>query len=102
MSDDTKAIAELARLSNMDAPHAILHYVYAPNSEIGASIAGELQLHGFGIEQRPSADGSNWLVIARHEAAPSAPEIASTRSLMEALAARAGGEYDGWEVEVRR
>jgi regulator of ribonuclease activity B len=102
VSDDTRAIAELIRLSDADAPHTILHYVYVPSSEVAALIAGELRLRGFRTEQRLGADGSSWLVLARHETVPSELHMASTRRFMETLVASVGGEYDGWEAEVRR
>ena len=102
MSDDSRAIAELAAVSDEDAAHTILHYIYVPNSEDAASIVGELRHRGFQTEERLGADGSNWLVLARQEAVPSESLMASTRRFMETLVASVGGEYDGWEAEVRR
>lgn len=100
MSDDRQAVAELASVSDADAPHLIIHYVYLPSSEAAASIAGELRNRGFDAEQRLGADGVNWLVLARHVAIPSEPLMASTRRFIETLVAQFGGEYDGWEAEV--
>jgi hypothetical protein len=102
MSGDSEAFAELAALSDAEAPHTILHYVYVPDAEVAASIAGELHLRGFRTEVRLGADGSNWLVLARHEGVPSEALMSSTRRFMEALVGDVGGEYDGWEAEVRR
>jgi hypothetical protein len=102
MSDDKQAVAELAAVSDADAPHLILHYVYLPSSEAAALIADELLNRGFNVERRLGADGVNWLVLARHVAVPSEALMASTRRSMETLVEKFGDEYDGWEAEVRR
>jgi regulator of RNase E activity RraB len=101
MSDDRQAVAELAAVSDEDAPHLILHYVYLASSETAASVASELRSRGFETEERLGADGVNWLVLARHVAVPSEACMAATRRLMETLVAKTGGEYDGWEADVR-
>lgn len=101
MSDDAHAIAELTAASDGDASHAILHYLYVPSSETAAVISEELRHRGYRTEERLGADGVNWLVLARHEAVPSEALMASTRRSMETLVDRVGGEYDGWEAEVR-
>jgi Regulator of ribonuclease activity B len=102
MGDDKRAIAELVAVSVGDAPHNILHYIYVRSSEAAASIADELRHNGFRTEERLSADAVNWLVLARQQAVPSEALMAATRRFMEALVAKVGGEYDGWEAEVRR
>jgi hypothetical protein len=101
MSNDGEAIAELAAVSDADAAHLILHYVYLPSSEAAAEVAGELRSRGFDTEERLGADGANWLVLARHVAVPSKDFMVATRLSMESLVAERGGEYDGWEVDVR-
>jgi regulator of RNase E activity RraB len=98
---DAHAIQGLVAVSDGDAVHRIFHYLYAPSSEAADKIAEELRQRGFGTEVRFSAYGKNWLVLAQHEAVPSAKLIASMRLLLETLAAKAGGEYDGWETEMR-
>jgi regulator of RNase E activity RraB len=101
MSNDKQAVVQLAAVSDADAPHLILHYVYLPNKEFAASLASELRSSGFDIEERLGADGVNWLVLARHVAVPTEALMAATRRTMEALVARFDGEYDGWEADVR-
>jgi hypothetical protein len=88
--------------ADLSAPRTILHYIYVPNRGSADSIANELRQRGFRIEQRLGADGENWLVLAIHEVIVSEALMGSTRRSMEALIARfGGGEYDGWEAEVR-
>jgi hypothetical protein len=100
MSDDARVIAELAAVSDADACHTILHYIYVPSSEAAAAVADELRHHGFHTESRLGADDVNWLVFARQKAVPSNALLATTRRLLETVVAKFGGEYDGWEAEV--
>ena len=102
MSNDEQAIAEIAAVSDGDAPHTILHYLYVPSSVAAAKIANELKHRGFCTEERLSGDGVNWLVLARHQAVPSKELMASICRSMKTLIANVGGEYDGWEADVRR
>jgi regulator of RNase E activity RraB len=99
--DDKQAVNELASVSDTDAPHVILHYVYLPNKEAAASVAQELRSSGYETEERLGADGADWLVLARHVAVPTGELMVSTRQTMETLVSRFGGEYDGWEADVR-
>jgi len=101
VSKDAEAIREIGAVSDSKAPHTILHYLYVPNGEVAAMIGDELKRCGFRTEERLGGDGVNWLVLASHEVVPSEELIASTRRLMEALVAKVGGEYDGWEADVR-
>lgn len=101
MSDDRQAVAELAVVSDAEAPHLILHYAYLPSNEAAAVAAAELRSFGFETEERLGADGVNWLVLARHVVVPSENLMVATRRSMEALTAKLGGEYDGWEADVR-
>ena len=100
MSDDRQAIQEIAAVSNGDAVHTILHYLYTTSSEAAAEIAKELRQRGFRTEERLGGDGVNWLVLARHEAVPTEELVTATRRSLEKLLARVGGEYDGWEADV--
>lgn len=101
MSKDREALAELAAVSDANAPHLVLHYIYLPSSEAAAEVAVELRSRGFDTEERLGADGVNWLVLARHVAVPSEDFMVATRQSMESLVAALGGEYDGWEADVR-
>jgi hypothetical protein len=100
MPDDRAAVEELRRLSAFTRPRMVLHYLYFPRQEAAAATTAELRGDGFATEERRGADGINWLVLARHQIVPSEEAIARVRDVMEALARRFGGEYDGWEAEV--
>jgi hypothetical protein len=100
MADDHAALEELRRSSRVAGPHVVLHYLYFPRRDAAGATAAELRARGFATEERLGADGVNWLVLARHQIVPSEETIAGVRPVMEDLARRHGGEYDGWETEV--
>ena len=101
MIDDRAAIAQLLQASKTGAKHVLSHYLYFPKMHGATGTAADLRLLGFRTEERLSADGTNWLVIARHEIVPSDGLISTTRKLMENLTRSCNGEYDGWEAEVQ-
>ena len=102
MSDDKAALAALLESSIPGTAHVVRHYLYFPTEDSAGRVAVALRHGGFSIEERLGADEVNWLVLARHEIVPSEELIAATRQVMESLAARNGGEYDGWEAEVHK
>lgn len=101
MSDDRQVIQEIAAPSDSDAVHTILHYLYAPTIETAGTVAKVLRQRGFRTDERLGWDGVNWLILARHEAVPTGEVMTSTRHSMEALMDTVGGEYSGWEIELR-
>jgi hypothetical protein len=102
MRDDVEAFREMAEASDGETFHTILHYLYVPSSKAALTIAEELKRRGFRTEERLAADGENWLVLARHEVVPNKEAMAATRRFLEGSVATVGGEYDGWEADVRR
>jgi hypothetical protein len=102
MSEDARAVAELASVSDVSKRHGVLHYLYVPDSAAANAIAAELEQSGFRTEERLGADGVSWLVLARHEIVPTEEQLAALRRSMGKLVALYGGEYDGWEAEVSR
>lgn len=101
MNNDAHAVREIAAISDHDSPCVILHYLYVPSTKAARGVAEELKRSGFRTEWRLGADGRNWLVLARHEIVPTTEVMASIRSSMYELAAQVGGEYDGWEADMR-
>lgn len=101
MIDDRSAIAQLLQESKLGARHVFLHYLYFPKKHGATGAAAELRSLGFRTEERLGADGTNWLVIARHEVVPSDEMISTARQVMENLTRNCNGEYDGWEAEVQ-
>jgi hypothetical protein len=102
MSDDRAALEQLLHASKSGVPHVVLHYLYFPGESAAAEAAARLRSLGFKTEERLGADGTNWLVLARHEIVPTDETIAAAREVMEDLTRVRDGEYDGWEAEVRQ
>jgi hypothetical protein len=101
MVDDRDALRELLRVSKSGLPCIFAHYLYVPTKRLANQLSTELKQDGFKTAVRPDAEGTDWLVLARHKIIPSEELITSTRRRMEKLASAAKGEYDGWEAEVR-
>jgi len=80
-----------------DTDQRLLHYLYFPDRPSAERAAAQLRADGSEVEARPSADGSNWLVLASGVSGGASDEV---RAKMEALAGELHGEYDGWELEV--
>jgi len=100
--DDARPVSEIGAASEVAESISVLHYLYVPNSGAARIVAAELERHGFTTEERLGGDGTNWLVLARHVVAPTKELLDSLRESMERLVAPLGGEYDGWEADVRK
>jgi len=101
MSNDAGAVREIAAACDGDVPRIVTHYVYAPTGEAAEALTSELRCRGFRVETRMSGDGVNWLISASHEVVPTQELMGFIRSAMNELVAGYGGEYDGWEADVR-
>jgi len=86
--------------ANLDKPTDVVNYLYLPSEQLAQAAAAELREAGYSVEVRPAATGSNWLALARIDLVPSPENIQLIRDRFEALAAKSGGEYDGWEAAV--
>ena len=90
----------LFRRSAGGASQRVSHYLYFSGQEAAAPVVAELREQGFDVEERQSADGKNWLVLAHHDMVATRSVVEAMRVRMKALAEPAGGEYDGWEAAV--
>lgn len=102
MADDRDVIEELRAISDVDTVHWVHHYLYLPSEESGNDVADVLRKRGFVVEHRRGADGVNWLVLAKSQMVPTEQSIADVRAMLEQIAEKNGGEYDGWEAEVQK
>jgi hypothetical protein len=101
VGDDRAILAELMRSTEPGEPIVLRHYLYFQTEADAELAASELRRRGLRIEVRLSADGVNRLVLACHEITSSGERILAVRESMSALVRECGGEYDGWEAEVR-
>ena len=100
MTDDRTALDELYQVSVPGRVYTVLHYLYFPTQKAAADIASLLRREGFKTEGRLSADGTDWLLLVRHKVVPTEEIMLAARQMMEGLAAKKDGQYDGWEIEV--
>jgi hypothetical protein len=102
MALDRDALEELRAVSDMDAVHVVQHYLYFPLEQGARQVGNILRERGFLVEERLGADGINWLVLAKDRMVPTEAGIGEMRALLEEIAEKNGGEYDGWEAEVQK
>ncbi len=76
------------------------HFIYVAEQAQGDALATRLKRDGFEVETRMGADGTNWLVLARHKLLPDEEAIDRLREQLTEIADAAGGEYDGWDADV--
>jgi rhodanese-related sulfurtransferase len=100
---DQLTLQQLAKAGgNLAMPTDVVNYLYLPSEQLAQAAAAELREAGYSVEVRPAATGSNWLALARIDLVPSPENIQLLRDRFEALAAKSGGEYDGWEAAVTK
>ena len=87
---------------NLSLPTDIVNYLYLAREADARTAGADLASAGYQIDVRRAAAGPTWLVLARIDMVPSAQNIRLVRERFEGLAARFGGEYDGWEAAVTK
>lgn len=99
---DRMVIQALAQHGDLDTPREVSHWLYFPDRRSAEDAADALRSDGYTVTLETSHGHSDgrWCAKALHEIVVSPATIATTRTSMERLAARLGGEYDGWEAAV--
>jgi hypothetical protein len=100
---DLAVMAQLAKHgANLDEPRHVVHYAYFASKDAAAAAADELAPHGWVSDVRPAPDTSTqWsLVCERHDAVLHPDFVRESTDLLEAVAGRHGGTYDGWEASA--
>jgi hypothetical protein len=82
-----------------DTPVEVRFYLYLPTRDLAEEAATEVVQSGYIVEIRaPTFGYEGWLCLATRHMVPSAEALDLTRVGFESLAARFGGEFDGWEA----
>ena len=108
---DREVLAQLAHAgSDLTKPAHTIHFLYFPTMVGAKSAAAELQKAGYeNVRTHRSPPTSLWnrlfgprtyTCIAEARAIPSESNVFATSDRMEELAAKFGGDYDGWEASV--
>jgi len=95
---DERVLAHLQELGWVPGtPLRVAHFLYVPGHAAADAVAHALDADGWATSLEPCA-GTSWLVVATR-VHPLTPELVrTTRGLLETLALRHGGIYDGWEA----
>ena len=88
--------------ADLSKPTDLAGYLYTATEDAARAAAAELERAGYSVEVKPAATGTQWLALGTIQLPPSQENIALLSSRFEAVAARVGGEYDGWEAAVRQ
>jgi regulator of ribonuclease activity B len=95
---DERVLAHLRNLGWIPGtPLRVAHFLYVPDHTGADAVALALDDDGWSTALEACADAS-WLVVATRERAVTPELVRRTRSLLETLALRHGGVYDGWEA----
>jgi hypothetical protein len=78
----------------------VKHFLYFKKKANASSAAEYLHDRGFSTEVRKSGDGKEWLTLAIGSRPEDADAIDSLRDVLESLANKLDGEYDGWEMAM--
>ena len=98
---DRAILSELARAgSDTGQPHDLEFYLVFPTELAAEGVAAALRTEGFVVLVSPEEGGREWLCLATRQMRPDLRELRQWRVRLGAVAAAAGGEYDGWGATV--
>ena len=89
--------------ADVNAPRHVIYYLYFAGQEHAEAAATEAEAAEFSTDVRaPQPDITpDWaLVCERHDYVLTLDAVRDNTDLFEAIAARHGGDYDGWEASV--
>ena len=75
-------------------------YLYFPDEAVAEKAAVELKDQGFSVECAKSAGSVQWLCLAEKDIVPDISVLTEMRIMLENLALKFGGIYDGWETSL--
>lgn len=87
---------------SLKLPRDVDFFLYFPGRENAEQAAEPLKADGFAVDVKPAATGDLWLCEAKRTIVPDLQVVISFRDYLTVIAARFGGEYDGWGSPVRR
>ena len=94
-----RAVLEQLRRDGVDLtrPRTIEFFLYFPSREAAESAGHALREDGFTIgEAGERSEEQKWLVLATRTMAPELAALTEARRVLDVVAGRYGGEYDGW------
>jgi regulator of RNase E activity RraB len=86
--------------SDLSRPHPVEFFLYFPGQDAADQAAVQILNAGLEVTVRRSAKGDEWLCFAIKNIVPELAILQKIRTDFDALAARLGGDYDGWGTPV--
>lgn len=89
--------------ADLTAPRHVVYYLYFDSEEQAVAASSESTSEGFGTELRPpmTGAGEQWAVVSeRHDYVLDLDTVRENTDWFAELAARHGGDYDGWEASI--
>lgn len=116
MSDDhegDRQVLEAMRQHGADLrkPAHTVHYLYFPSQGAADSAAVDIRAQGYEVQIDRAAEPSLWkrlfgrskfVCIAENHAVPAEAAVFATSNTMNRIAAKHGGDYDGWEASIEK
>lgn len=100
LSGDGQVIEQLRQAgSDLSQPHEIEFFLYFPTQAGAQAVAAEVTKKGFTAELRPE-HGDTWPLQLLKRLKPTEKELLAIRAELSSIAAKHGGEYDGWGSSV--
>lgn len=99
---DARVIENLvAAGSDISKPHNIDFFMFLPSKAKAKAAAADIEQLGYTIAsvERPSGQ-PQWQLHATRVMAPQLESMTATTRTLEAVAAKYGGDYDGWGTGV--
>lgn len=90
--------------ADLTQPRHVLYYLYFSSSGVASSAADDARARAFEVtvkEPLPQYPGQWSLTCERRDVVLDTDTIRGNSDYFDDLAARFGGEYDGWEASVR-
>lgn len=102
---DLDVVSQLVELgADLTQPRHVLYYLYLPSAESAANAADDARSHSFEVaveDPLPQYPGVWSLTCERRGVVLDTDTIRGNGDYFDGLAAKFGGEYDGWEASVR-
>lgn len=99
---DAKVISALQDAgSDLSKPHQIEFFLLFPDAERAQAATTELMRRGYDTAPpEKSPEHETWTVYASRRMLPELDLITASTQDLDALAARHGGDFDGWETAI--
>jgi hypothetical protein len=100
LSGDGQVIEQLRQAgSDLSKPHEVEFFLYFPTQAGAEDAAAEVTKNGFTAELQPRR-GEDWPLQLTKRLKPTEEGMLVIRAELSSIAAKHGGEYDGWGSPV--